>query len=252
MSEQMAMLGLKFMGNVVGGFQQREADKAQQRLTKAENLVAKANTYASNLVRDSNNELSAAVGSLNRFRQNLNNRQMLRTSGREQEQIQTNLQRALADLNSGKLEQRLDTSFELGSLAATTAAAGVGGGSKEVMNATIRMTEARKLSALSDAGDTMSYDALKMLTNTQADAYAQLDSTVILDRLDFSIDQYIPKFSKDPASPLQTVFNAAVNTASGNPQLTQQAAEGVRSTGSKSNSQATAYSGNNWASSVRV
>lgn len=244
-----AMIAMAAM-KALGGLSGREQEKAQGRLTKAENEVTKANVYASNLTRDANNELSAAVGSLNRFRQSLNNRQVLRTSGREQEQIQTNLQRTLQDLNSGKLEQRLDTSFELGSLAASMGAAGVGGGSREMMNATIRMTEARKLDALDEAGDAVSYDAIKLLTNTQADAYAQLDATTILDRLDLNVTPYIPKFSKKVGSPLQSLVGSFADTVASNPQLTQQAfGEGQSSANAQ---QAQSYSGNGWASNVRV
>lgn len=225
-----AMLGVQFLGNTLGGLGQRQQAKAQARLTKAENLVNKANTEAANTIREANNELSVAIGSLNRFRQNLGNRQILRELGREQEQIQTNLIRAQNDLQRGAMEERLDTAFELGSLAAYAAAAGVGGGSKNVLNATIRMANARKQDALERQGDQMSYDALTMLTNTQADAYMAMDSTLILDQLDLMPQQFIPQFVQKAPSAGKTLFNAAIQTVGSNPQLTQQTLDGFRST----------------------
>lgn len=225
-----AMLGVQFLGNTLGGLGQRQQAKAQARLTKAENLVNKANTEAANRIREANNELSVAIGSLNRFRQNLGNRQILRELGREQEQIQTNLIRAQSDLQRGAVEERLDTAFELGSLAAYAAAAGVGGGSKNVLNATIRMANARKQDALERQGDQMSYDALTMLTNTQADAYMAMDSTLILDQLDLMPQQFIPQFVQKAPSVGKTLFNAAIQTVGSNPQLTQQTLDGFRST----------------------
>lgn len=225
-----AMLGVQFLGNALGGLGQREQAKAQARLTKAENLVNKANTEAANTIRKANNELGAAVGSLNRFRQAANNRQIMRQYGQEQEQIQTNLSRAMSDLRRGAMEERLDTAFELGSLAAYAAAAGVGGGSKNVLNSTIRMTNARKQAALEQQGDQITYDALTLLTNTQADAYMALDSTLILDQLDLMPQQFIPQFVQKAPSVGQTLFNAAIQTVGSNPALTQQTLEGFRST----------------------
>jgi len=225
-----AMLGVQFLGNALGGLGARQQAKAQARLTKAENLVNKANTEAANTIREANNELGVAIGSLNRFRQNASNRQVLRQYGQEQEQIQTNLSRAMGDLQRGALEDRLDTAFELGSLAAYAAAAGVGGGSKNVLNSTIRMTNARKQAALEQQGDQMTYDALTLLTNTQADAYMALDSSLILDQLDLMPQQFIPQFVQKAPSVGQTLFNAAIQTVVSNPQLTQQALDGFRST----------------------
>lgn len=241
-----AMLGAKFLGNTLAGLGQRQQAKAQARLTKAENLVNKANAEAQNTVRDANNELAAMVGSLNRFRLNASNRQVLRQSGQEQEQIQTNLQRALSDMQRGALEERLDTAFELGSLSAATAAAGVGGGSKDVLNATIRLANARRQQALDTAGDQMSYDAMKLLSNTQADAYGALDSTLILDQLDLSKTQFVPQFVQKAPSVGRVLVNAAITTATQNPQHTQQTLDGFRSTAPQP------YSGGGWASSATM
>lgn len=224
------MIGAQVGIQLLGGMGRREQAKAQSRLTKAENLVNKANIDADNTIREANNELAASVGSLNRFRQNANNRQVLRLSGQEQEQIQTNLIRAISDLQHGALEDRLDTAFEAGSLAASAAAAGVGGGSKDVLNATIRMTGARRQEALEKAGDQMTYDALTMLTNTQADAYMQMDSTLILDELDLMPKQFVPQYGAPAPSGWQTALGGTMQAFANNPQLMQQAAESFRST----------------------
>lgn len=215
---------------ILGGMGQRSQAKAQARLTKAENLVNKANIDAANTIREANNELSVAVGSLNRFRQNANNRQVLRLSGQEQEQIQTNLLRAISDLQHGALEERLDTAFDAGALAASAAAAGVGGSSKDVLNATIRMTGARKQEALEKTGDQMTYDALTLLTNTQADAYMQMDSSLILDELDLMPKQFVPQFEAPAPSIWQTAFGGGMEAFASNPQLMQQTADSFRST----------------------
>ena len=215
---------------LLGGMGQREQAKAQARLTRAENLVNKANIDAANTISKANNELAATVGSLNRFRQNANNRQVLRLSGQEQEQIQTNLLRAISDLRHGALEDRLDTAFEAGALAATAAAAGVGGGSKDVLNATIRMAGARKQAALEQAGDQMTYDALTLLTNTQADAYMQMDSTLILDELDLMPKQFVPQFVAPAPSIWQLALGGTAQAFANNPQLMQQTADSFRST----------------------
>jgi len=251
MIDQVAMMGVKFMGNLFGGLASREQIKAQGRLTAAQNLVNKANIEAGNTVRDANNELSSVVGSLNRARQAMNNRQVLRTNSREQEAIQTNLARTLSDLTQSSLEERLNSAFELGSLAAAASAAGVGGNSREVMNSTLRLTAARKQQALDEQGETITYDALKMLTNTQADAYASLDNSVILDQLDLSTDQYIPQFIQKAPSFLQTTANAAITTAANNPGLTQSVLEGTFNRSSAPASNGRTFEGA-WGTSLRI
>ena len=230
----LAAMGIKFVGNFLGGLGEREQMKAQGRLTKAQNKVDKATIDGNNLVRGANNELASVVGSLNRFRQNANNRQVARNSGDQQETIYTNLQRTLNDLQSSSLEDRLNSSFELGALAASTAAAGVGGGSKDVMNATLRMAAARKQQALDEQSETLSYDALKAITNVQARTFSDMDSSLVLDNLDLSQDQYIPKFIQKAPSALQVGINAAVQTAAQSPEGTQMALEKVGNYAKKS------------------
>lgn len=225
MSAELAAMGIKFFGNFLGGLGQREQMKAQGRLTKAQNKVNKATIDGNNLVRDANNELSSVVGSLNRFRQNANNRQLARNSGEQQEAIYTNLRRTLSDLQSASLEDRLNSSFELGALAASTAAAGIGGGSKDVMNSTLRMAAARKQQALEEQGETITYDALRAATNVQARTFSDMDSSLVLDNLDLSQDQFIPQFIQQAPSALQVGINSAIQTAAENPGGTQMALE---------------------------
>src|SRR5690554_996960 len=119
-------LAAQTAGNVLQGIGARQQAKAQNKLTDYENLIQMANTDAANLVRRANYELAGATGSLNRFKQSIQNQAILRASGDEQTQIQTNLLRAREDLVRGSMEQRLDTAFEIGALAASVSAAGDG------------------------------------------------------------------------------------------------------------------------------
>lgn len=224
------MLAAQFGLNALQGLGARQQAKAQGRLTAAENLVNNANVASANLVREANNDLAAAVGSLNRFRQAASNRAVMANSGKDQEAIQTNFLRAVGDLQRGSMEQRLDTAFELGAVAAMASAAGVAGGSRDAINATIRMTEARRQEELSRVQGQMTYDAMKLLTNTQADTYNQLDGTLFLDAIDRGRNIFMPQFEQRAPGLIGTLFGSAATTVAQNPLLTQQVAEGFRST----------------------
>lgn len=236
-----AQYGMQFLEGLIG----REQQKAQNRLTEIENEVQEANAENANRVRDANNELAAAKGSLQRYRKSLGDQHYLRDIGNQQEQIQTNLIRSIDDLERGSLESRLDTAFELGAVAARTAAAGVSGGSKQAINATIRMTEARKQAALENQQGQMTYDAIKYLTNTQADAY-NLDGSVFLDSIDRNTNTFMPQYVQKVPNAWSAFFNAGANTVSSNPELVQTTLDDYRSTDPK------AYSGNDWTSSVSM
>lgn len=210
--------------NVLGGLAGQDQANAQARLDAAQNEVNRANDYAANTARDANNELATVVGSLNRAKQAINNRNVLANVGREAESIRTNMFRALSDMTEAGLEQRLDSAFDLGSLAAASGAAGVGGGSRDVMNSTLRMAAARKQQALEQQMDQVTYDSVRMETNTHADAYMAMDSSLILDQLDFGVNQTLPIFSQPAASGMQVLLGGTANAVAQNPQAFQNAA----------------------------
>lgn len=214
-----------FAVQAIGGLGGREEAKAQGRLTKAQNKIDKATNEGNNLIRDANNELASVVGSLNRFRQNANNRQIARNAGDQQETLYTNLRRSLGDLQAASLEDRLNSSFELGALAASSAAAGIGGGSKEVMNSTLRMAAARKQQALDEQGEAITYDSLRAITNVQARTFSDMDSSLVLDNLDLSQDQFVPQYVQEAPGVLASLFKAGSQTIAQNPQATQQGLE---------------------------
>lgn len=234
-------------GNVLQGMHSRKTLKAQNQITDIENMIGKANADAANIVRRANNELAAAVGSLNRFKQSIGNQQILRASGQEQAQIQTNLLRAREDLNRGSVEDRLDTAFELGSIAAAVSAAGVGGSSRDVLSNTIKMTGARKQAELSRVSGQVTYDALQYLANTQSDAYLQVQGDLFLDALDHGTSTFIPQAKTPVPSAAQVWFTKGLTTVAKNPQLTQQTVEGFRSTSGSSQQQ-----GAGWYSQVSL
>src|SRR5690554_5074163 len=230
-------LAAQAAGNVLQGLGARTQAKAQNKLTDFENLIQKANADAANIVRRANNELAGATGSLNRFKQSIQNQAILRASGDEQKQIQTNLLRAREDLVRGSMEQRLDTAFEVGALAASVSAAGVGGSSRDVLNSTIKLTGARKQAELSRVGQQMTTDALEYLTNTQADAYIQVQGDLFLDALDHGTSTFMPQVKRNVQSTASVLLTAGMQIASQNPELTQQTIEGFRSTNGSTQAQ---------------
>lgn len=212
-SMAIASVAMKALGGLTG----REQAKANKRLTKAENMLKKAQVDAANTIRDANNELGAATGALQRYRQSLGHQQTLKQSGRQQSALVTNINRALDDLNRGGVESRLESSFEIGALAAASSAAGVGGGSREMMNRTLRLSAARQQAEIERAGDQVTYDGLRALTNMKADSFQALDGSLIFDNIDQQDNLFIPKFAQPVPSPLQGLFAGIAGTINSNP-----------------------------------
>lgn len=195
-----------FAGAFGKGLNQREQIKAQNR-------IAEANADARNITRAGDAKLASAVGNLQRYRQSVSNQRTLKQAALKQESIRTNLMRVRADAQSASLQTRLDAASQAGAAAAAFSAAGVGGGTRDMVNQTIRTSRQRKLDAIDKKAGQYEYDALRQLTNINEDVGFRLDNSLIIDQINYrEANADIDK--QEVPSVWRTVFNSALSAAS--------------------------------------
>lgn len=156
---------------------------AQNKQIKMQNKVAKQNAANENLVRAAQNELGAATGALNRYRQSLSNQTILKNMGVQHDAITENYFRLSEQANSGNLNTRLQAANESGAVTAAASAAGIGGSSVDLLNAQIRGDTARALEAASRTQRQSATDFEKNLAQTTEQGVAALDTTYYLDNV---------------------------------------------------------------------
>jgi len=183
----------------------------QRQQIKAQNRIAKANAEATNITRAGNAQLASAIGNLNRWKQSVGNQRVLKQAALEQSALKTNLLRMRKDAKEADLETRLAAASEAGSMAAAFGAAGVGGGTRDMINSTLRISEGRKLDQLKQQKDAYTYDALRQLTNMQEDVAYRLDDSMVIDQIDYRTAH--AEKNKVP-SVWRTMFNSAMSAAS--------------------------------------
>jgi hypothetical protein len=105
-----------------------------QNEAKATNITNKASTKIRNLEREVSNEKAGATASLNRMTQSIKNNDMLRQGGQVVNKIASQQIELGRQMTTGGFTQRLRAAQEAGALAAASGAAGVGGGSVDMMD----------------------------------------------------------------------------------------------------------------------
>lgn len=183
----------------------------QRQQIKAQNRIAKANAEASDIVRKGNAQLASAVGNLQRWQQSVSNQRTLKQAALEQSALKTNLLRMRDDSKDASLEQRLASASQAGAAAAAFSAAGVGGGTRDAINSTLRVAAQRKQDIITDKKEQYTYDGLLALTNMKEDVAFRLDDTMIIDQIDYRTPY---AQTQEVPSVWRTMFNSAVSAAS--------------------------------------
>lgn len=114
-----------------------------QKGAKSANVTTKSNERVANLLRKADNELAAATGSLSRYQQARRNKHLLKMGGDQLNTFTTNMLRIQADNVEGNVNRRISSAEEAGELAVRSSAAGVGGGSIDMLNSTSKLRAAR-------------------------------------------------------------------------------------------------------------
>lgn len=108
--------------------------KGQHDQAKLDNIAKKSNDKVANIIRKAENQMAAAQASLQTYQQAQSNKYKLLTGGEAANAIATNLLRTADSLVAGGFERRIAAAEEAGTIAATAGAAGVGGGSLDMVS----------------------------------------------------------------------------------------------------------------------
>lgn len=107
-----------------------------QKFAKAAKTTAKSNARVQNILRKAQNQLAGAEGSLARYMQSRQNQELLKAGGQALDATSTNILRLQESSITGGLSRRIQAAEEAGALYASRAAAGLRGGTSEMLRAT--------------------------------------------------------------------------------------------------------------------
>lgn len=107
-----------------------------QKGAKAARGTLKSQAKVANILRKAQNQLAGAQGSLARYMQSRQNQELLKAGGAALDATSTNILRLHEASVTGGLSRRVQAAEEAGSLFASRAAAGLRGGTSEMLRAT--------------------------------------------------------------------------------------------------------------------
>lgn len=106
---------------------------------KAQNKINKANTYAANQQQQGNSVISAAKGALNRVNQSIQTRDALTAFGQQHNSLEAQRAKLGEQMTTGTFKNRVKAAEQQGMLAARSSAAGVGGSTTSMLEATMSL-----------------------------------------------------------------------------------------------------------------
>lgn len=119
--------------------QSAAAKRKEKQQIEAQRTIDEANAEASNVSRDSSNKVSAAVASLSNFAKSINNQRALTAGGAKLNALKINAGRAIDAAVQGRIGQQMQVSEQMGQVSALASAAGVGGGSVDMVRRTMAL-----------------------------------------------------------------------------------------------------------------
>lgn len=171
---------------------------------------------AARITTKSGNERRGAESTLANFSQSLSNMRNMRAGGEAFNDAQGNIARAAEAASVGPLKMRLAAAEELGSTAAMAASAGVGGGSVDMYNETVRLTSAMQEQGFAENVETAEWAERKSAGNVVSSSVLSLDNNIYRANLDYT--QYVDHKKPSMFERLVTVGLAAGATVVGGPQ----------------------------------
>lgn len=99
-------------------------------------IGAKSDARVANILRKAQNQMEGATGSLARYMQSRQNQELLRAGGKALDATTTNILRLQEASVTGGLARRIQAAEDAGSLYASRAAAGLRGGTSDMLRAT--------------------------------------------------------------------------------------------------------------------
>lgn len=170
---------------VARGYVQGHLEKAS---VETNNRINKANAENRNKVRGAENAFAAAKGALARYMQSVNNNRVLEAGGKAMEANLVNARRREDVMQGASFEDQLRATEQMGQQAAAAAFVGVGGEVADMVSASTRLMRQRAQQAAEQQRDYRLHDVAERAGVIQAQTVRGLDSSLILDALDYTTD----------------------------------------------------------------
>ncbi|ANH51100.1 internal virion protein [Pseudomonas phage VSW-3] len=162
-----------------------EKGKLAKGQAKIDKFQAKSATKVENTMRATQNVLSKAKGDLARYQQARGNKYKLIQGAEAVESQQTNVLRLTDQAVRGGFDQRIAASEEAGALVAASGAAGVGGGSIDMIDASNRIRQQRVTELQDRSLKDATYDAERNIDQTIRSTILGLDDIQFNDDINF-------------------------------------------------------------------
>lgn len=150
------------------------------------NKLSIANADTKNRVRAAGNLAEAAQGNLARFTQSVNNNRALKAGGEAEEALTVNAIRHNDAAMRGDFSDDIRSAEQLGHAAASAAASGVSGSVVDMVNTSTALRDSIVKQGVADDAASESYDVSRRAGNIMSQVVGGLDSSVILDSLDYN------------------------------------------------------------------
>lgn len=161
------------------------------------NAVERANAYAGNLIRATNNELKGQRASLARYTQSENNRRVLEGTGEAVTASRTNALRRQDAATAGDLENQIAFAEQAGGQAAAAAFSGLQGGVVDLVNGATAARRSRIEAATKEATKQVAYDEGQREKQIAQAGWDSLDHTDITTDIDYGHDIAMDRYVND-------------------------------------------------------
>jgi len=155
---------------------------------KANNDVLEAQSKDTNRVRVAGNAFAAAKGAVSRYLQSVNNNRTLEAGGTALEANIVNARRTEDAFTRGSFEDQIKRAEQLGQQSAAAAFAGVGGEVADTISVSTRLMQQRAAREALLSRDFRLYDTARRAASIQSQMIQSLDTSLILDSLDYTIN----------------------------------------------------------------
>lgn len=179
----------------VGGLMQGYLGKAA---AENSNRLSAANAENSNRVRTAGNAFAAARGALSRYMQSEGNNHRLEAGGEALEANLINARRREDVLASASFEDQIKAAEQSGSQVAAAAFVGVGGEVADMVSGSTRLMQQRAAREAQNNQAFRLYDDARRAGVIMTQTIRGLDSSLILDALDYSRDVPTHKSAANP------------------------------------------------------
>jgi len=168
------------------------------------------------ILRPAQNQLTAATGSLNRWVQSNKNKQILDAGGDALATHMTNIWRVKDQISNQGLSEQIAMAEQVGSAAASQAFNGVSSGVADMVNMTTALRQDIGQTIANQAGVSLDTDARRTAAQLFSQMVNGMDNNILLDSIDFGVDQAVVQKSGDPmTAALLAGAGALVNSGLG-------------------------------------